>query len=174
MTFTPCHCHEKFVIPQQKKVKPSSSSSFSGFSSPVVMPLPLSGIFSRSFDNADATTNASLSDLCTTLPVTVVKPIVSHKPVSDSSVEPSWKRKREHSGSLSTSFIHDKKCPEFQQIMASYYAAKHSLSLSLSQSPRSHRSCSFHLPNRLPLLCPSGHHCITLTNIIQGPLHLTV
>ena len=60
--------HEKLAIQKEKKEERKakySSSSFSGFISPSVMPIPSSSITSDSFDNAVTMTNTT-PNVCTT------------------------------------------------------------------------------------------------------------
>ena len=70
-------------------------SSFSDFSSPSVMPIPLLKMQTSLFDNAAAMTSTSsnvyTTSLVTTRPTVSAKPCVSPKPISDSCV-PSRKR----------------------------------------------------------------------------------
>ena len=101
--------HEKLAIQhvkkeERKEVKSSFSFPFSGFSSPSVIPIPISNITFDSFDIVITITNASSDAFATTFVTTSLvvsaKPYISHKQISDSR-EPSRKRKREHSGSSS-------------------------------------------------------------------------
>ena len=92
------------------RIKSSSTSSFSGFSSPSTVLTPLLSTITSSFDNAFTSINAS-SNVCTTTYVMtslvmLAKPDASHKPISDTLYNLSRKRNGELSGSLS-SFSHD-------------------------------------------------------------------
>ena len=113
----------------------SSPSSFSGFSSPSDMPIPVMKMQSSSCNNAVAKIKAS-SNVCTTtfvmtLLVVSVKSYIFPKLISDS-VDLCRKRK-ECSGSLSY-LSHDEIWAEFQSFLASCSAAGHTSSLSSSQS----------------------------------------
>ena len=110
-------------------MKSSSSSSFSGFNSASVMPIPLLEMQSDLFNNAGTMTNASsnvfTATFVTTFLVVLAKPYISPKSIADSD-EPSRKRKRECSGS-SSDLSHDEMWTEFHCFMAFHSATGHYL-----------------------------------------------
>ena len=136
-----------------------SSSSFSGFMSPSVIPIILSSIITSS--SANAPSNVCTATYVTTMVVMSVKPDFTHKSISDLG-EPS--RKRKHCGS-SSGLSQDDMWKEFQQLMASCSAAGHTSSPSHSRSMRGHCFCS-----PLPLQLISGTPGETS---LFSPAHLT-
>ena len=126
----------KPFVPEKSKETLAGSrtiSSFSGYSFPDVILMPLSSISYRSFDVAVAITNTISTTVCAATCVTTslimsAKLDVSRKPFFlDLLNEPNRKKKKkkECSGSFSVSLSHDEMLAEFQCFMASGSTAGH-------------------------------------------------
>ena len=95
---------------ERERLVTSLSFLLSGFSSLSILPIPLLSIeaYTNSFSNVVATISVSA---CTTYvltsPFMSAKPDLPYKSFSDSSDEPSRKRKRERFGSSSSGFSRD-------------------------------------------------------------------